>query len=352
MNIRIFDGRYNATAPPFTVAFCLCVPAGRISKMGRVCSSVTTSQQCTAAGKDACNFMITFFIWEEHCDVRQSHGACEFVMKKCYLRQLEFWLWAIIVENRIVNCLLSMHGVHCMFSFLMENFAWSSWNLKLVQILFGTLGAQSFYFAMENSWLARAGAILSLCKCFLKLRLEIVLLRTHGVQWLFSFVMENSCLSQLEFRACSTNINVRHTWCALSVFLRGGQFLVGAGGILSLCIFSWKSDWRLFCYARMVSTVCFLSWWKILAWGRWNFEVVHWTLFCYARLVSAVWFLSCWKMLAWGRWNFELVQLFLKIWLKIVLLHTHGVRCVFSFVMEISCLRQVEFWGCALDIVC
>ena len=73
---------------------------------------------------------------------------------------------------------------------------------------------------------------------FLKIRLEIVLLRTHGVHCLFSFVMENSCSSQLEFRACSNNINVRHTLCALSVFLRGGKFLVGAGGILSLCIFS------------------------------------------------------------------------------------------------------------------
>ena len=73
---------------------------------------------------------------------------------------------------------------------------------------------------------------------FLKIRLEIALLRTHGVHCLFSFVMENSCSSQLEFRACSNNMNDRHTLCALSVFLRGGKFLVGAGGILSLCIFS------------------------------------------------------------------------------------------------------------------
>ena len=100
---------------------------------------------------------------------------------------------------------------------------------------------------------------------------------------------------------------VRHAWFALTVFSRDGIFLLEAGGILSLCNYSWKFDWRLFCYARMVSAVCFL--WKFLAWGRWNFEVVHW---------------------------------------DIVLLRTHGVPLCVSFVLENACLRRVEFWACVI----
>ena len=50
------------STPAYTHAFCLCVPAGRICKMGHMCASPTTSQQCTAAGKDVCNFIIAFFI--------------------------------------------------------------------------------------------------------------------------------------------------------------------------------------------------------------------------------------------------------------------------------------------------
>ena len=52
-------------------------------------------------------------------------------------------------------------------------------------------------------------------------------------------------------------------------------------------------------------------------------------------MVCTICFLSWWNILAWSRWNFELVQLFLKVWLEIVLLRTHGVHCTFSFVMEI-----------------
>ena len=79
---------------------------------------------------------------------------------------------------------------------------------------------------------------------FLNIRLEIALLRMHGVHCV-SFVMENSCLSQLEFRACSNNINVRHAWCALSVFLHDGKFLVKAGGILSLRNYSWSIGFHI-----------------------------------------------------------------------------------------------------------
>ena len=128
--------------------------------------------------------------------------------------------------------LLHMHGVHSVFFFCWKFLAWGWWNFELVQ-------------------------------SFLETRFEIVLLGTHGVHCLFSFVMEISCWTQLEFWACSNN--VRYTQCARSVFLREGKFFVRAGVILSLSTFSWKSDWSLFCYARLVSTVCFLSWWKFRA---------------------------------------------------------------------------------------
>ena len=45
----------------------------------------------------------------------------------------------------------------------------------------------------------QAGGILSLCKFSLKMRLDIFLLRTHGVHNLFSCVMENSWLRQVQF---------------------------------------------------------------------------------------------------------------------------------------------------------
>ena len=35
--------------------------------------------------------------------------------------------------------------------------------------------------------------------------------------------------------------------------------------------------------------------------------------------------------------------IFLKIRLEIVLLHMHGVHCLFSYVMENPCFRQVDF---------
>ena len=63
-------------------------------------------------------------------------------------------------------------------------------------------------------------------------------------------------------------------------------------------------------------------------------------------MVCTVCFLSWWKILAWGIWNFELVQIFLINWNWIVLLGTHGLHCLFSFVMENSCLRHLEFWAC------
>ena len=50
-------------------------------------------------------------------------------------------------------------------------------------------------FLRDGKFLLKAGGILSLCNFSLKIRLEIVLLRMHGVHYLlFSFVMENAWL--------------------------------------------------------------------------------------------------------------------------------------------------------------
>ena len=147
---------------------------------------------------------------------------------------------------------------------------------------------------------------------------------------------------------------VTHAWSPQCVFFFAGNFLLEAGGILSLFNYSWKLDSRLFCYARLVCTVCFLAWCKfsvgadgILSLCNFSWKS-GWRLFCYARMESTVCFLTWCKILAWGSCNFELVQMFFKIRLEIVLLRTHGVHCVFSFVLENSCLRQLKFWACAI----
>ena len=119
----------------------------------------------------------------------------------------------------------------------------------------------------------------------------------------------NSCSRQLEFWACSNTL--WHNWCTV-VLLLDGKFLLGAGAILSLC-------------------KCFLSQWKIVVEGSRKLEL--------GQTMLGTHF--------WGRWNFELVNFFLKIWLEIILLGTHGVHCGFSFMIENSFLRQVEFWACA-----
>ena len=161
------------------------------------------------------------------------HYLCSCWMEISWLWQVEFMSLFIFSwkSDWRLFCYTCMESTVC-FLFCWKFLAWGWWNFELVQ-------------------------------SFLETRFEIVLLGTHGVHCLFIFVMEILCLSQLEFWACSNN--VRYTQCALSVFLRDGKFFVWAGGILSLNNFSWKSDWRVFCYAHLVSTVCFLSWWKFLA---------------------------------------------------------------------------------------
>ena len=63
-------------------------------EMWRVCSCLASSQQCTAAGKDVCNFIITFSF-----------------------------------ERQIV--MLGKHGVYS----LRKSMTWGSWNFEFVQFL-------------------------------------------------------------------------------------------------------------------------------------------------------------------------------------------------------------------------
>ena len=54
------------------------------------------------------------------------------------------------------------------------------------------------------------------------------------------------------------------------------------------------------------------------------------------------------EIFGWGRWNFELVQMFRKKHIGDFLVRTHGVHCVFALVLANSCLKQMEFWACAI----
>ena len=68
----------------------------------------------------------------------------------------------------------------------------------------------------------------------------------------------------------------RHTWCAVSVFFCDGKNLLETIGILSLWKYSWSSGLQIvFLGTHGVLCDCFLSWWKFLAWGSWNFKLVQ-----------------------------------------------------------------------------
>ena len=141
-------------------------------------------------------------------------------------------------------------------------------------------------FFRDVKFLLEAVGILSLCEYCSSIRLWIVFRGTHGVQWLFSFVMYNSFLKQLEFWAYLWN----YYWSI------GLQFVfLGTHGV---------------------------SWWKLLL-ESWNLELVqlfliHWSADWFARHAwcsPSVLHISRGQMLAWGSWNFELVQI-LIIWIR------------------------------------
>ena len=127
----------------------------------------------------------------------------------------------------------------------------------------------------------------------------------------------------------------------ISIFsFQSHQHLFGQGFWHNLCAVSWSC-----CNcARMVWSVYFLSWWKFLIRGSWNFELVQlclntWIAECFVR---QVWYAL--KIFDRGSWNFKLVHIFLIN--RMVLLGMHGLHSLSSLVMENSCSRQLEFWAC------
>ena len=139
----------------------------------------------------------------------------------------------------------------------------------------------------------------------------IVVLGTHGLHYLFYFVMEISCSRHLLFWACPYILDhldcfVRHTWFALSIFFCDGNFLLEAVGILSLSNYSWTIGLQIVLLPRHACLFSFVI-----------------ETFCLRHL--------------------EIFLIYLN-W--IILLGTHGLHCLFSFMLENSCSRHLEFLAC------
>ena len=176
-----------------------------------------------------------------------------------------FKLTELLLDNWIADCFLSHAWFELSVSFCYRKFLLTAVGMfRLINwiVHFGTYGSHSFL-----SW----WKIIALSSW------EIYVLQLF-LHCLFSLVMENSCLRKFEFLAYFTVFD--------------------------------QLDCRFF-LARMVCTVCSLSWW---------------------------FFFAC------ASWNFDNVQIFLINW--IILLGTDCFHCLFSLVMECSCSRQLEFWTC------
>ena len=135
-------------------------------------------------------------------------------------------------------------------------------------------------FYRDGKFLLKIVGIFSFPSYSWTIRLQIVRLGTHGMPCLFSFVMENSCLKQLEFLAYLTilgQLDCRLFWAyqniigeldyklfslacmVCSIFFDDGNFLLKAFGSLSLI--NWIADclvWRawfemsiLFCVRKI-----------------------------------------------------------------------------------------------------
>ena len=63
-------------------------------------------------------------------------------------------------------------------------------------------------------------------------------------------------------------------------------------------------------------------------------------LFCQEHMCTMSVY-SWWKILAWGSWNFKHAQILLINWMQIVLSGMHGALSVLIR-MEISCQRQID----------
>ena len=88
-------------------------------------------------------------------------------------------------------------------------------------------------FFCDGKFLLEAVGILSLSNYSWTIGSQIVKFGKHGFDCLFSFMMENFCLRQVESGACQNILNQlvcfhRHTWFALFVFFCDGKFLLEA----------------------------------------------------------------------------------------------------------------------------
>ena len=153
------------------------------------------------------------YCWESDWKLFVKHAWCSMSV---FFRDGKFLLEAVGILSLFKYS--SAHLVHCRLSSRWKIVAWGRCNFELVQTMWGT----------------------------------------HGVHHLFSCMSENSLLGQVELRACAI---FTHAWSPQCVFFRDGKFLLEAGGILSLCNYSWKLDWRLFCNRKFVlEAVGILSW--------------------------------------------------------------------------------------------
>ena len=163
-----------------------------------------------------------------------------------------FELVQIFLINWIVS--LGTHGLHCLFSIVMENSCsrhlefWACPNildqLELDCFVRHAWFALSVFFC-DGKFLLEAVGILSLFNYSWTIGLQIISFGKHGLQCLFSFMMEFFARGSWNFELVQIFlinwiVFDRHAWFALSVFFRDGKFLLEEVGILSLSKYSWS----------------------------------------------------------------------------------------------------------------
>ena len=188
---------------------------------------------------------------------------------------------------------------------------------------------------------------------------------TLGLQIVYNMHCEIFWPRQLEFWACPHVFDqldrfVGNAWFALTVFSLDGNFCSRQFfEVIQLVLDNWIAD-------------CLVSWWKILAWGSWNFELV--------QLVLGTWIADFFVRHAWyALWNvlprqlefwacphvFDQLDCFVRhAWFALSVFSHDGKFFVYSvfwgypsicwqfvcrlfrLVMENSCSSQLEFWAC------
>ena len=104
---------------------------------------------------------------------------------------------------KIRSEIILLHAWCALFFFsVMENPCFRQVEIRAYSINVRRVHYALSVFLRDGKFCVEAGGLFSLCIFSLKL-LEIVLLHVHGVHCVFSFVMENSCLMQVEFYVCA-----------------------------------------------------------------------------------------------------------------------------------------------------